>query len=141
MAFAPDGKEVEELMGKEIWMQLRKKTFPNEFLRRVENNREQRTEDGENRKITEEEKEKLMEMSKNNEGTKGAILLNSSLEEIKKVSVRGLLSTLKKTKPYVVIIDGTATVPIISAAEDANSKVIVAKNFATTDTSMELMSF
>ena len=52
-----------------------------------------------------------------------------------------MLSTLKKTKPYVVIIDGTATVQIISAAEDANSRVIIAKNFATTDTSIELMSF
>jgi hypothetical protein len=37
-------------------------------------------------------------------------------------------------------MDGTVTKSMISSAEDAGCKVIVAKNFATTDTSIKLLS-
>jgi DNA primase len=155
VAFAPDGKEVEELTGKEIWMQLRKKLPLEEFLRRnrittgkrernlpaPEKPIEQPKQPEKETELDEESKEKLKGIVRENEGTKRAVLLGGSLEEMKKVSVRGLSAALKKIKPSFIVIDGTATVPIINAAENTDCKAIVAKNFATTDTKIQLLSF
>jgi len=137
VAIAPDGKEVEELTGKEIFMNLRKKVPVNEFFSK----RSFREKD-EKKDLSDKEKERLKELSDENQGTGKAILLDESLEEIKKVTVKSLSSTLKKIdkKPLVIVIDGTVTSPIIEAAEEARCQLIVAKNFATTDTNIKLLS-
>jgi hypothetical protein len=61
---------------------------------------------------------------------------------MKQVSIKTLAGTLKRLnqKPSLIVIDGIATNPIISSAEDVNCKIIVAKNFATTDTKIKLLS-
>lgn len=137
VAIAPDGKEVEELNGKEILMNLRKKVPINEFL-----SKEKRI-FKEDLEAKEYDKAKLKKILNDNQGTGKAILLDSSLEEIKKVSVKTLNSTLKRMekKPSVIVIDGTVTRSTIKAAEEAKCQVIVAKNFATTDTDIKLLSF
>ena len=142
---APEGKEVEELTGKEIHMSLRKKIPIRDFLSgfQEKTNRFERSEEKEERfELTNEEKNKLKEISKENERSGKAILLDDSLKEIKKVSTKTLASTLRRTdkKPTIIIIDGIATNPIISSAEEKNCKAIVAKNFATTDTKVKLLS-
>ncbi len=136
---APDGKEVEELTGKEILMALRKKT-PVAGYSKSESKTEVASKTFE---LSEADKKKLKEISEANEGSEKAILLDESLNEIKKVSVKSLNSTLRRIKerPLVLVIDGTVTSAVISAAEEAECKVIVAKNFATTDTSIQLLSF
>ncbi len=160
---APDGKEVEELTGKEILISLRKKTPVREFLsgfsertnrfetanesqrneRREESNtiREQKKEE-KLFELTSDDKKKLKEIAKENEGSGKAILLDSSLKGIKSVSTKTLASTLRRLREKVtaIIIDGIATNPIISSAEDIGCKAIVAKNFATTDTEIKLLS-
>lgn len=142
VVMAPDGKEVEELTGKEIWMQLRKKVVLEEFLHRNNTRKEfQKERKQSTRDLDEKTKNKIKEISRDNIGTKRAVLLDSSLNELKKISVRGLANSLKKIKPFAIIIDGTATVPIINAAEDGRCKVLAAKNFATTDTNIELLGF
>ena len=90
----------------------------------------------------EEDKKKLKKLSDNNHGKGKAILLNVNLEEIKKVSTRNLINTLKeiREKIYVLIIDGTVTSGLIGFAEKAGCQAIVAKNFASVDTNMELLS-
>lgn len=142
IASAPDGKEVEELTGKEILMNLRKKVEPRFFLTR--NNRGYTNNSVEQPKIelTDSDKEKLKEISKKNSGSNKAILLDSSLNELKKVSSKTVPGTLRRMrdKPVVIIIDGTVTSSIIRAAEEAMCQVIVANNFATTDTSIKLLS-
>ncbi len=145
IAMAPDGKEVEELTGKEIFMNLRKKIPAEEFFRkseRVNRFQEEKPQKVEKISLSDKDKEKLKELSDKNQGSGKAILLDSSLGEIKKTSARGLSSFLRKVseKPSIIIIDGTVTRSIISAAEDAGCQVIVAKNFATTDTKIELLS-
>ncbi|MCK4647338.1 DNA primase [Candidatus Pacearchaeota archaeon] len=136
LATAPDGKEVEELTSKEILMALRKK-IPAEGFSPSASEETKRFE------LNEEDKEKLKKLSDENEGTEKAILLDESLNELKKVSVRSLNSALRRSKEKfsVVIIDGTVTSSTIQAAEDANCQVIVAKNFVTTDTKIQLLSF
>lgn len=141
---APDGKEVEELTGKEIFMNLRRKVPVDEFLRKqgYAEKREEKQIEPKKVKLDKGNEEKLKEISDKNQGSGKAILLNESLEEIKKVSVRGLSSALRKIGKglFAMIIDGTVTRSVISAAEDAGCNIIVAKNFATTDTNIELLS-
>ena len=64
------------------------------------------------------------------------------MEEIKVVSAKTLNNALRKLakNPYVILIDGTVTSAIIKAAEEKMVQVIVAKNFATTDTKIKLLS-
>ena len=140
IAIAPDGKEVEELNGKEILMQLRKRVSPEEFFSKSE--RTYRTEVKEEKDLSNEEKEKLKKISEENKGTRKAVFLDKQLNEIKKVSARALSGTLKKegTKAYAIVIDGTVTESIIMSAEESNVQLIVAKNFSTIDTKIKLLS-
>jgi len=84
----------------------------------------------------------LKKLSDENQGTDKAILLDESLNEIKKVSVKGLNNALKRAdKPvHTIVIDGTVTKVTIQSAEDAKCQVIVANNFATTDTKIKLLN-
>jgi DNA primase len=146
IVIAPDGKEVEELTGKEILMNLRKKISVQEYLKRSgyksREERPEKTSDESEIDLSEENKSKLKELSDENQGTGKAILLNESLEEIKKVSVKSLIGTLRKIEenPLVIIIDGIVTSSTINAAEEAHVQIIVAKNFSTTDTNIKLLS-
>ena len=149
IAVAPDGKEVEELTGKEILANLRKKVPAEDFFSKssFKNMREEKSKDillqktEEKFELSEENKNKLKEISKNNQGSGKAILLDDKLEEIKNVSARSLNSVLRRgIKPSIIVIDGTVTKFIIQIAEEIDCKVIVAKNFATTDTKIQLLS-
>jgi len=157
IAIAPDGKEVEELTGKEVLMNLRKKVPVEEYFRRERYPRKDfsRSDSYNERPIesrpvqeikkvefTEDDKAKLKELSDKNQDSGKAIFLNESLEEIKSVSIKSLNSTLRRIdhKPSIIIIDGTVTGSIIKASEEAGVGVIVAKNFATTDTEIKLLS-
>lgn len=145
ITIAPDGKEVEELSGKEILMRLRKKVSPDEFFSDFSGKRfgrESRTEIKEEVKISAAEKEKLNEIFVKNKGKGKAIILDKNFKEIDKVSARNFGTSLKKIeeKVHAIIIDGTATKSMMTSAEETKCKVIVAKNFATTDTSIKLLS-
>ena len=150
IAVAPDGKEVEELTGKEILANLRKKVPAEDFFSKssFKNMREEKSKDillqktEEKFELSEENKNKLKEISKNNQGSGKAILLDDKLEKLKVVSTRSLNNTLRRVeiKPSIIVIDGTVTNYIIQIAEEINCKVIVAKNFATTDTKIQLLS-
>ncbi len=141
IAAAPDGKEVEELTGKEIFSNLRKRIPSEEFFQRG-NFRRSEEQKPARQEIKEAEKEKLRNVLDKTRGTGKAVLLDKSLDEIKTVSLKGIGGSLKRMKqsPYAIVIDGTATTPIIKAAEEMNSQLIVAKNFATTDTNIKLLS-
>ncbi len=150
IAVAPEGKEVEELAGKEIWIALRKKIPVEQFLlkeKKVTSNKEiDLTDEKISEKafeFDEKAKERLKEISAKNSGTEKAILLNENLEEIKQVSSKGLGIALRKSREKIsaIVIDGTATSSIIKTAEESGIKAIVAKNFATTDTDIKLLSF
>lgn len=144
IAIAPDGKEVEELTGKEVLMNLRKKIPVAEYFKKSGSKKEEPEKSPESVSIdlSEDNKSKLKQLSDENQGSGKVIFLNSSLEEIKKVSVKSLNNALRRAseKPSVIIIDGTVTGPVIRASEEAKVQVIVAKNFATTDTNIQLLS-
>ncbi len=147
IAVAPDGKEVEELAGKEILMCLRKKVPAEDFFSSRLGSRISETKTGNSTAsssfLNEKNRIIIKEIARKNEGTGKAVLLNDFLEEMKNVPAKSLASFLKKTRssPSVIILDGTATKSTIEFAEDAGVRVLAAKNFTTTDTSLELMSF
>ncbi len=153
---APDGKEVEELTGKEILMNLRKKIPLKEFLRRINNGYQKVEESPSNDEIDKEEldtkldeffldeeaKLQLKEISKKINNSERAVILDSDLRELKNVSSKALIGTLKRINenPSVIVIDGIVTGAIISAAEEAGIKLIVAKNFYATSNKIKLLS-
>jgi DNA primase len=154
IAVAPDGKEVEELAGKEILMNLRKRVLVKDFFSSFsENKRESRKSYSEEKKeikevenkfeLNSEEKNKLKKLASDNEGSGRAIILDSSFNVIKDVSARALSGTLNRinVQPTAIVIDGTATNSIIMAAEDVGCKVVVAKNFSATSEKVQMLSF
>lgn len=150
IAMAPDGKEVEELTGKEILQALRKKMPVKEFLFRDRSERaypsygvnEKHEEKTEEKNFGLDDEKKLEAIFSKLKGTGKAITLNENLEEIKEVSVRGLNLSLKKSKGIkAIVMDGTATNTLIKTAEEEGCGVLAAKNFTTTDTKMKLLSF
>lgn len=146
VAVAPEGKEVEELTGKEILMNLRKKVSAEYYFNQRPSGRNRFVIEEDKSKsfeLDEETKKKLKEISAKSNGNGQAILLDSSLKEIKKISFKSLGPILRNSreKPHAIVIDGTATKVVISEAENLGCKIIVAKNFATTDTKIELLNF
>jgi len=139
---APDGKEVEELAKKEILMSLRKKVSVDEFF--SDKKRSSKTEDLSDFQVelNLDMKNKLKDISKKNKNSEKAVLLDENLNEIKKISVKALASSLKRMreKPQIIVIDGSATNSIIWACEESDVQIIVASNFTTTDTKIKLLS-
>ena len=168
IAVAPDGKEVEELSGKEILMSLRKKVPLREFFseertsssRQSDYNsnnsynshssynsnyehRENQREVKESTPVTEEEKTTLKSMAKDIVGTKKAVIISDDLKIIKEVSEKSLSGALKRLNesPLAVIVDGTATNPVVRSCEDVGAKVLIAKNFTSNSDRLVLLSF
>jgi len=149
---APDGKEVEELTGKEILQSLRKKTSVSEYLgeKKRYSSRETRESTTEERKsssksvkkIGEEEKRKIRAEVEDLVGTKGFVIFNKDLEKIIKMPL-SRLTTLRlneNEEPYIIAIDGTATPRIIEACEDLGCSNLIATNFVSSDTDVNLVS-
>jgi len=161
IAIAPDGKEVEELTGKEILMNLRKKISVDEYFRREKrfnsgrsyrdssrsysSRKSDSAEDVPQEKIEldDEKKQTLKDIAGEIDGTGKAVLLDSNLKELRTVSARGLTLTLRKIsqKPSVVVIDGAVTGSVIDAAEEIACQIIVAKNFSATSDKIQMLSF
>jgi len=139
IAVAPDGKEVEELTGKEILICLRKKVPAEEFFY----NRGRTRSSASSSFLDSSIKTKIKEIAQEIKDTNKAIFLDEDLKEIKSVPVSSIFITLKnmREKPFAILIDGPVNKTVISAAEDANIRIIAARNFTTTDTKIELVSF
>lgn len=159
VASAPDGKEVEELTPKEILTSLRKKVKVEEFLEKIGDNgrRERRgykakakvtkgratgkppKKKATSKKLTEGEIDKIRNLANDIIGTKGAILLDEKLNVIRKIPLSQLYN-LRMKEIYAIVIDGIATAAIVKATEKLNCQHLIARNFAFTETNMELVS-
>jgi len=168
IAVAPEGKEVEELTSKEILQALRRRMTVKEYFEQEEKNKrfgrydrersdrysktETQTTEEESesvapakaprtiQKMTAEEKETVKEHLDELIGTKAAILFNKNMEIIKKMPISRLGYLRVEESPYILAINDTAIPPIIRAAEAMGASNLVAKNFTTTDTNINLVS-
>ena len=147
IAVAPDGKEVEELMGKEIWMSLRKKISADDFFRgksfdRFEERKPQDSSSSSPKLSPEEIKDGLRKFSSEVKDSGKALILDSKFKVIKEVSARGVSSSLKRIEgnPMAIVMDGSVTGTLIDAAEEVGISAIMASNFSATSDKMQLLS-
>ncbi len=82
------------------------------------------------KRISRKEEEVLSKMMEDIIGTRGAFLLDSSLEILGKVPLSELQTALRGIKAYAIIADGIITSQMALAAEDAGCEIIIAKDFA-----------
>jgi DNA primase len=115
VAVAPDGKEVEELTGKEILMALRKKIPTGVYLRRENFNGGaygSDSQDEEAEPMDEAKRDKLRDVYEDQgRGTKSALLLDSDFSVIRKVGAREVPRSLKMSKKKFMLLFLTARRP------------------------------
>jgi DNA primase len=156
ITMAPEGKEVEELTGKEILQSLRKKVSVNEYRgldrgrgvknydnpEKRQNNYETKVEnkDKKLKKMTAKEKDELKDRLEELIGSKGVMIFNDRLEMIRKIPIGMLQSVRLNEEPYVIAIDGTATPRVIESCERLGCHNLIASNFVNAETNINLVS-
>jgi DNA primase len=130
VAVAPDGKEVEELTGKEILTALRRKVPVSEYVKReritVEAPQEEAKQEFEG-----DAKAKIREIHEKFKEERGAFLLDANLDVIRKVSLKETAKSIRMTrqKIFAVIIEGTAAASVINACDENNVRYLAATAF------------
>ena len=153
VAIAPEGKEVEELQGKEILMSLRKKISVSEYLRsnrdrngyeRRDYREERRYEEREKAKfdtsLIEKNKDKLKEILAEIENTNSAVILDDKLDIAGSPSSRGIFSAIERIRSPCVLIVDSATPSIVRIAEKSGINTIIAKKFSASSEQVNLVS-
>jgi DNA primase len=146
IATAPDGKEVEELTGKELLICLRKKVPASVFLKTGSGKLATRSraapaavvEEITRRELTDDDISKLRALSSEIKG-KNVLVVNEDLEVVKNVSVLRLGSI--DSKDAFVLMVAEATGVVVQAAERLYSKAVAAKKFGKIPaTSVQIVS-
>lgn len=141
VATAPDGKEVEELTGKEILMALRKRIPVREFLYRLKSGGSFESERAESapsaapHSFSGDIKAVVRSAYEKIKDSKQALLLNSTGDVIRKVSAREIVKGIKESRSKVmaIVLDGTATSSIIKACDEEGISYLAANNFAAVE--------
>jgi DNA primase len=136
---APDGKEVEELTGKEILQALRKKVVPAEFFQKngmkpsssVVEVVEEETKVSD-KELSKEDKAKLRKLEDKLSG-KNILALDEALEIIKDMPSSKIGYT--KIDSAYVLMTKDATGKIVEFAESLKAKYVAAKSFGKVDSS------
>jgi DNA primase len=151
---APDGKEVEELTGKELLQALRKKVPANVFLkgasrdsrssRNFRSSRDSRpaeveeSEIPEKRALTSDDKAKLREIASEIKG-KNVLILNEDLEVVKNIPASKL--NFLRINDAFVLMASDATSMIVKGAEKLKARAVAAKTFGKVpETDVEMVS-
>jgi DNA primase len=146
IAVAPDGKEVEELTGKEILLALRKRISVSEYSRGVGGYSRDKDVIPTGKAEVEykgDVKERLREVYGWIEGSKSASLLDPAMDVIRKVSSKEVSRGVKNSrkKVFAVVIDGTANSAIIKACDEVGVSYLAATNFGEVEgAKVELVS-
>ncbi|MFA6022503.1 MAG: DNA primase DnaG [Candidatus Pacearchaeota archaeon] len=146
VAFAPDGKEVEELNGKEILASLRKKIPAKEFSSYSRFDLPQKEYDKPKEKVYEKKEVNKVDLRKilheQVENSDKIFLIDDNLRIITSFSKTRAGYELSRARGVPIIaVDGKATLPIIKSAEQIGCRYIAAKNFIQVDTNIEFISF
>jgi len=149
IAQAPDGKEVEELAGKELLQALRKKVPAKVFLAKIGGNSRGRApsrvvkaeapvEDIDRRELTNDDISKLRELAEDIKG-KNVLVVNDNLEIVKNISAMKLGSV--DAKDAFVLMVANATSSVVESAEKLKSKAVAAHTFGKlSETNVQLVS-
>lgn len=145
VATAPEGKEVEELTGKEILIALRRRIPVQEYMRYSQINSQNNAEEAEEIGFKGDIKQKLRSLYEEKlKDTKAALLLDSELDVIKKVGAREVGASIKgsRKKIFAIVIDGSATASLISLCNEEGISYLAATTFSSTagDAKVKLVS-
>lgn len=158
IARAPDGKEVEELPGKELHLALRKKMTKEEFFKiyddrreerpRFDNRREERyssprqeeTKAKSEKKLAADDKSELKELFSEIKG-KNVLILGENLEVIRNVPI-SKLDFLRLDEQVWILMTDTAVSAVVDGARRLGAKYVVARSFGKVDSTdgVELVS-
>ena len=136
VAVAPDGKEVEELQGKEILIALRKKIPAEEFIRNLGRNGDiDSGSSDEGQEFSGNIKEALRNAYEKIKDSRQALLLDNQLDVIRKVPGREVTRSLtgSRKKVFAIVIDGPAVSAIIKACDESGVKHLAATNFSSVE--------
>jgi len=144
IARAPQGKEVEQLTGKEIERALKNMVPASEYLKQIQEKKEAEEiraeieQEQRRTQITQAEQaqletlieipEKIAEEAKTLIGTLTGILYDSSWNPVEKLTVRDLYEKLSTKDPgsiYAVVFDGIITQRIIDIAREKKIKLLI----------------
>jgi DNA primase len=142
IATAPDGKEVEELTGKEVLQALRKKVVPGVFLKRNASGfvkeKSAVVEKVSRRELKDDDVLRLRRLALEIKG-RNVLVVNEDLEVVKNVSVLRL-GLIDAKDAFVLVVD-KAGAAVIEAAERMGSRGVAAQMFGKIPkTSIELIS-
>lgn len=149
IATAPDGKEVEELAGKELLQALRKKVPASVFLSKLNYNSNKydnkKSQIGKasvgniiRRELNNSDISKLKELSSEIKG-RNVLVLNKDLEIIKNIPASRIGSI--DAENAFVLMSSNATESLIQLAEKLHSKAVAAKTFdKSSSTNVQLIS-
>jgi DNA primase len=150
VAVAPEGKEVEELTGKEILISLRRKMEVREFLRRNRIRVDFREHRGDRMEVKSEEsfngdaKAEIRKLYEEKlKGSRAAFLIDSSMDVIKKVGLREVPRNLRNSrkKVFAVVMEGNAISSVVKACEENGVSHLAATNFSDAgETKVDLIS-
>ncbi len=137
VAFAPEGKEVEELVKKEIYKSLEDRV-PIKDLRlgapekKYDTQEHQRTPRDikprfqEKRiRISRTENQMFMEVLDNLVGTRAACVYDDKLELLGRIPSKELGNSMRAVKPYAIIFDGKIEQFLVDVAEEVGVKYLV----------------
>lgn len=144
---APDGKEVEELTGKEIHQALRKKVEASIYLRKINNSYSEEPNGSsvsveeksqQKRDLTEDDKKKIRTFSSQLK-SRNVLLLNENLDVIFDISLSRLNAI--RSKDVFVLVSSSASSILVANAERLGAKAIAAKTFQKLpETKLEILS-
>lgn len=145
VAMAPDGKEVEELTGKELLLSLRKRMSVSEFMSWLgRNNRIERTAEQEPVVFKGDVKESLRKLYDRIKESRGALLMDSALDVIRQVSSKEVTRAITNSrKPvFAIVIDGQANSSMIRVCDEMGVKYCGATSFGAVkgDEKVQLVS-
>jgi len=138
---APDGKEVEELTGKEILQALRKKIPAGEFAQKADFPKRERAEEEEKpaRILTADDREKIRKIAEEARG-KNVLILDSKLNVLNNIP-SSKLNFIRADNAFI-LVTSAASSAIIAGAEKLGAKYVAARTFGKIpeDTNVELIS-
>lgn len=148
IAQAPDGKEVEELAGKELLQALRKKIPAKTFLEKKNSNsrnfyskktqKEEPVGEISRRELKDEDISELRKLTSEIKG-KNVLVIDEDLNIVKNISALRL--SLINPKNAFVLMVSSATKSVIEAAERLKSKAVAARTFGKIpETNIKLIS-
>ena len=148
VAVAPDGKEVEELTGKEILLALRKKVPVHVYLGKVPASSSSSASSAGSKKVetslsASDIKEKMRAAFTAVQGSKQGLLFDGQMDVIRKVPGKELGKGIKNSRTGVLAaaLEGTVTGTLLKICEEQGVQFLGATNFGrVTDSRIELVS-